>query len=83
MSGFSVIVGVEKHWYIFQKENVKIEWEILKKCKKYKSGSKRCDVCLSENLEILKGKRAGERMLNKRSELMKVYFRTGMNVSVT
>ena len=53
-----------------KKENVKIEWEILKKCNKYKSGSKRCDVCLSEKLEILKGKRAGERMLNKRSELM-------------
>ena len=53
-----------------KKENVKIEWEILKKCYKYKSGSKRCDVCLSEKLEILKGKRAGERMLNKRSELM-------------
>ena len=37
-----------------KKENVKIEWEILKKCNKYKSGSKRCDVCLSEKLEILK-----------------------------
>ena len=50
--------------------SAEIEWEILKKCKKYESGEKKCDVCLSEKLEILKGKRRKERMLNKRNELM-------------
>ena len=50
--------------------DAEIEWKILKKCKKYKCGSKKCDVCLSEKLEILKAARKGEKMLNKRNELM-------------
>ena len=53
-----------------KKESVNVKWSIVKKCKKYKSGSKMCDVCLSEKLEILKGRKKGEKMLNKRSELM-------------
>ena len=51
-------------------ESVDVKWTIVKKCNKYKSGSKMCDVCLSEKLEILKGRKKGERLLNKRSELM-------------
>ena len=51
-------------------KHAEIEWSILKKCKKYGSGSRRCDVCLSEKLEILKAVKKGEKMLNKRSELM-------------
>ena len=50
--------------------NAEIEWDILKKCKKYESGERKCDVCLSEKLEILKGKRKKEKLLNKRNELM-------------
>ena len=51
-------------------KNVEIEWKILKKCRKYRCGSRKCDVCLSEKLEILKAARKGEKMLNKRNELM-------------
>ena len=47
-----------------------VTWEIVKKCNKYRCGSKKCDLCLTEKLEILKGRKNGERMLNKRSELM-------------
>ena len=50
--------------------NAEIEWKIVKKCKKYESGDKKCDVCLSEKLETLKGRKKGEKMLNKRNELM-------------
>ena len=50
--------------------NAEIEWKIVRKCKKYESGDKKCDVCLSEKLEILKGRKKGEKMLNKRNELM-------------
>ena len=44
-----------------------VSWEILRKCSKYKKGSRNCDVCLTEKLEILKTK---EKLLNKRTELM-------------
>ena len=50
--------------------NATIEWEIVKKCRKYASGDKKCDVCLTEKLEIMKGKMKGIRMLNKRNEMM-------------
>ena len=45
----------------------KIKWEIVRKCHKYKRGARKCDVCLTEKLEILKTK---EKLLNKRTELM-------------
>ena len=58
-------------WKMKEKgENVSVKWEIIKRCNKYKSGSKRCDVCLSEKLEILKGRKKGEKLLNRRNELM-------------
>ena len=50
------------------KENIR--WKILKKCKKYKCGSKMCDVCLSEKAEIIRKKKSGMSSLNIRSELM-------------
>ena len=53
-----------------RRKHAEIEWSILKKCKKYTSGSRRCDVCLSEKLEILKAVKTGDKMLNVRSELM-------------
>ena len=60
--------------YVWERQekgkNVEIEWKILKKCRKYRSGSRKCNVCLSEKLEILKAARKGEKMLNKRNELM-------------
>ena len=47
-----------------------IRWKILKKCKKYKCGSKMCDICLSEKAEIIRKKKSGMSSLNIRSELM-------------
>ena len=47
-----------------------IEWKIIRKCNKYKCGNKKCDVCLSEKLEILNAGKRGEQILNKRNELM-------------
>ena len=44
------------------------QWEILRKCGKYKAGTRKCDICLTEKLMILKEK--GLTSLNKRSELM-------------
>ena len=44
-----------------------IEWEILKHCSKYKGGKRKCDLCLTEKLLILKNK---DNPLNKRTELM-------------
>ena len=45
-----------------------VTWKILKKCRKYVCGGKKCDVCLTEKLTILQSK--DPRLLNKRSELM-------------
>ena len=44
-----------------------IRWSIIQKCSKYKTGSRKCDVCLTEKLLILKSK---DQLLNKRTELM-------------
>lgn len=44
-----------------------VSWEILRHCSKYKGGKRKCDLCLTEKLFILKNK---ENPLNKRTELM-------------
>ena len=48
-------------------ERPSIKWSIVKKCSKYKCGSRKCDLCLTEKLHILKSR---EQLLNRRSELM-------------
>ena len=48
---------------------INIKWSILKKCAKYKPGSKKCDLCLSEKLEILRCS-SDINVLNRRTELM-------------
>ena len=48
-------------------EQPTIKWSIVKKCKKYKCGTRKCDICLTEKLCILKSK---EPLLNRKSELM-------------
>ena len=35
-------------------------------CKPYKSGNKYCQVCVSECYQILKAKRSGQNILNKK-----------------
>ena len=44
----------------------KIEWEALHKCHPYGCGTRKCDLCLTEKLHILKGKN----LINKRTELL-------------
>ena len=49
-------------------DNPVVTWEILRKCNRYKCGTRRCDLCLTEKMLILRTK--GPECLNKRSELM-------------
>ena len=51
-----------------QNRDFSIEWKILKNAKPYVNGSKRCNLCLTEKLEILNG--LPSELLNKRSELV-------------
>ena len=44
-----------------------IKWKIMKKCRPYKAGTRKCDVCLSEKLCILK---AEANCINANTELM-------------
>ena len=43
-----------------------IEWSILRKCSKYTPGSRICDLCTSEKLEIMKAG-ADHSNINKRN----------------
>ena len=45
-----------------------IKWTLHKQAFPYKCGTRKCDLCLSEKLEILKGD--PRTMLNKKSEIM-------------
>ena len=44
------------------------KWEIMKKCYPYQPGGRKCDLCLTEKLAIMKDR--DPRSLNKRQELM-------------
>ena len=44
------------------------KWEVVKKCQKYGPGQKKCDVCISEKLAIMKDRDLNT--LNRRTELM-------------
>ena len=56
---------LSKHiWHLKQnKTDFTIKWSIIKKSISYTGGSKRCNLCLEEKLNILKEK-------NKRSEII-------------
>ena len=45
-----------------------IQWTIITSAKAYNNISKRCDLCLTEKLHIMKGN--NDSLLNKRSELI-------------
>ena len=49
-------------------ETPNIQWEILRTCKTYRPGARKCDICLTEKMLILRER--GPHSLNKRSELM-------------
>ena len=62
-------------WYFRKVEDQGVEvnvnsykWEIVKRCFKYQSGGKKCDLCLTEKLCIMKDR--DPRSLNRRTELM-------------
>ena len=50
------------------KENYKITWSIISSASAYNNISKRCNLCLTEKLHIIKADKA--RNLNKRTELI-------------
>ena len=49
-------------------KNGQVEWEILQKAFPYQCGARKCDVCLSEKLQIITADQST--LLNKRSELI-------------
>ena len=59
--------------YVWQKKDQSVnitnyKWEILRKCSTYQPGQRKCDLCLTEKMMIMKDR--DPRTLNKRSELM-------------
>ena len=61
---------LSKHiWHLkLNKTDFTIKWSIIKKSISYTGGSKRCNLCLEEKLNILKEK--DNCLLNKRSEII-------------
>ncbi len=51
------------------KQDFDITWSVLKQFISYTGGSKRCNLCLEENLCILKDKNK-QNLLNKKSEIV-------------
>ena len=45
-----------------------IKWSILKRARAYRSGAKKCNLCLAEKMLILNGEK--EHLLNKRTEIL-------------
>ena len=62
--------NLAKYVWSLKEKNLQwdIKWDIAKQCSPYKCGSRRCGLCLTEKLEILKN--SDEFMLNSRSEIM-------------
>ena len=59
--------------YVWEKKDQRVDinsykWDILKKCSAYQPGQKKCDLCLTEKMMIMKDR--DPRSLNERSELM-------------
>ena len=58
--------------YIWQlgdkKQDFNIKWSIISRARPYSNISKRCDLCLTEKLMIIK--HSNDNLLNKRSELI-------------
>ena len=50
------------------KKDIKIDWRIERQAHKYKCGTRRCDLCLTEKLVIALADKST--MLNKRSEII-------------
>ena len=50
------------------KKDIKVDWRIERQAHKYKCGTRRCDLCLTEKLVIALADKST--MLNKRSEII-------------
>ena len=50
------------------KKDIKVDWNIERQAHKYKCGTRRCDLCLTEKLVIALADKST--MLNKRSEIV-------------
>ena len=50
------------------KKDIKVDWSIERQAHKYKCGTRRCDLCLTETLEIALADKFA--ILNKRSEIV-------------
>ena len=61
---------LSKHiWQLKDKDiNFNIQWSIIAKASTYSNSSKKCDLCLTEKLMIIK--HSNNKLLNKRSELI-------------
>ena len=55
---------LSKHIWALKDANTQhtVKWEILKQSSPYKCGTRKCDLCLTEKLAIIKGK--SEKLLN-------------------
>ena len=66
------INNTELSKYIWQlrdkKQDFNIKWSIISRARPYSNISKRCDLCLTEKLMIIK--HSNDNLLNKRSELI-------------
>jgi hypothetical protein len=62
--------GLSNHiWELKDKElSYSIKWETVRRCSSYTCGMRKCDLCLTEKLMILRAD--PDRTLNKNSEIM-------------
>ena len=51
-----------------EKRDFSIKWEIIRQSSPYKCGTRKCDLCLCEKLEIIYNR--SKNLLNKRSEMV-------------
>ncbi len=48
-----------------------IEWEVIKKCRKYRAGNRTCNLCMEEKLFIADCK--SKNMLKKNSVVLNIF----------
>ena len=59
----------KEHWKIKRKQfEPQVSWKILRRCSPFSRTSMKCNLCLTEKLEIALYR--GKNMLNKKSELV-------------
>ena len=51
-----------------KKQNFKIKWSVIRRSTQYKTGSKKCNLCLWEKFSIMTGDT--DKLLNEQNELI-------------